>query len=44
MRVPCDCGNVTFFLNWVPPLRVIAECTECGEQREIGGANREDAP
>jgi hypothetical protein len=40
-RIPCECGNTEFFLNWVPPLHVQAECTECGETRYIGESEAE---
>lgn len=36
MRVKCDCNNDRFHLNFAPPLRVFAECTNCGETQEIG--------
>lgn len=42
MRITCDCDNDTFHLVWVPPLRIVAECEECGEKREIGGDNYAD--
>jgi hypothetical protein len=34
MNVTCECGNDTFYIKFVPPLRGFAECTDCGEQRE----------
>lgn len=37
MYVSCECGNGTFHIRWEPPLRAFAECTECDEEREIGG-------
>lgn len=47
MYIKCDggdeqaeCGSTTFHINFVPPLRGEAECTECGHTVEIGGANR----
>lgn len=43
MRISCDCGNDTFYIRWEPPLRGFAVCTECGEEREIGGDNRATA-
>ena len=43
MRVTCDCGNETFYINFVPPLRGVAECTECGEEREIGADTKATA-
>lgn len=42
MRITCDCGNDTFYLNFLPPLRCIVECNECGETREIGGDGGHD--
>lgn len=42
MRIPCDCENDTFYLNFVPPLRLKVECTECGETREVGGEGGHD--
>lgn len=39
MRVTCDCGNDTFHINFEPPLRGFAECTECGKEQEIGGGH-----
>lgn len=40
MYVSCDCGNKTFHIDFVPPLRGFAVCTECDERQEIGGDNR----
>lgn len=38
MRIDCDdCGNDEFYLNFVPPLRLIVECTDCGAEQEVGG-------
>jgi hypothetical protein len=43
MRVTCDeCGNDTYYINFEPPLRGFAECTECGAEQEIGGADKPD--
>lgn len=39
MYIECDeCGSDTFHLNFYPPLRCDAVCTECGDETEIGGA------
>lgn len=32
-----ECGSTTFRLNFKPPLRAEAICTECGNTTEIGG-------
>lgn len=37
MRVTCECGNDTFHILFQPPLKGVAQCTECGEKRGIGG-------
>lgn len=37
MLISCDeCGNDTFHLNFKPPLRCDAVCTDCGNETEIG--------
>lgn len=35
-----ECGSTKFFINFKPPLRADAVCTECGNETEIGGDNR----
>lgn len=35
-----DCGSTEFHINFIPPLRAEAVCTECGYTTEIGGDNR----
>lgn len=35
-----ECGSTTFHLNFKPPLRADAVCTECGASTEIGADNR----
>ena len=37
MYVNCECGNATFHIRVeLPDFTGVAECTECGEEREIG--------
>lgn len=40
MYVPCDCGNQTFHIRFEFPLRCFAVCTECENEKELGGGNR----
>lgn len=40
MYVTCDCGSDTYHIRFVPPVRGIAVCTECGNEQEIGGDTR----
>jgi len=42
MYIPCNFGNGTFYLQFIPPLRLKVECTECGEIREVGGEGGHD--
>lgn len=42
--INCDCGSDTFHINFKPPLRAEAVCTECEYTVEIGGDNQADAP
>jgi hypothetical protein len=35
-QLQADCGSTTFHLNFKPPLRADAVCTECGYTVEIG--------
>lgn len=42
VHIKCDCGSTTYHLNFKPPLRADAVCTECGNTVEIGGAHRAD--
>lgn len=35
-----ECNSDTFHLNFAPPLRCFAVCTECESETEIGGDAR----
>lgn len=39
VHIECECGSTTFHLNFKPPLRCDAVCTQCGDETEIGADN-----
>lgn len=36
MYVPCDCGNQTFLLQFIPPSGLVVECDDCGAEQPVG--------